>query len=218
MESVQPIDPERLILEISDGKMISEEEKGVIVSILESCLQEKLIRGFSIDDIYSYILVIGRAKFYDLGHVLERFLASEDALTVALVLEILCIDWARTDDYLERVLSFALGTPWDVDEDVRQTAIKILGNYLHAKMAPKKRKTAPKHTKHVLSLLYSIFQDEEAEHWTRQTAYFALCRASGKSLADLPPPECFLMEFGPDSCDIDREVINQIEGFLSEDK
>lgn len=215
VEAVKPADPEKLLLDINEGKTLSAGELSTIAAVLVDQSKKILTRDFSVDDVYSYLLVLGRAKCFEYGHVLESFLDVEDPLTVALVLEILCLDWGKSEEYLERVINFALGASWDEDEDVRQTALKILGEYLYEKLPKQQKGDVPTVIRQVLELLYSTFCDEDAEQWSRKSAYTALCRARKKKPEQLPA-ECSLLSFEPQSPDIDWEVIRQIEDFLSE--
>lgn len=210
------MDPEKLLLAISDGKSLSDEEIAEVVELLDSEKQEELIRSPSVDDVYSCLLLLGKAKLVAYRHLLEKYLDCQEPLSVVLVLEILCLDWGTADEYLERVLHFALGVPWDYDEDVRQVALKIMGEFL-AEGLPKpeekgKKKASPRQL-HVLELLFSIFEDESNDSLIRQSAYRALGRAYGKDWADLPS-EYVLMDFEKGS-DVDEGILSYLRRFSS---
>lgn len=219
MDTGVGLDPEKLLVRISDGETLSSEEVEELAEVLRAVDAAEVGRKRSVDEIYSYIVVVGRAKLTSLQHSIEKFLDVRDALTVALVLETLCLEWKATDAYLERVISFALGVSWDEDQDVQQAAIKILGEYLFETLAPSLhgetsdlRLSPPQHR--VLELLLSIFSDPELESWTRQSSYFSLCRADGRDW-DRIPSECVQLRFEKGTKDIDWSMIEGLEEVLT---
>ena len=208
------MDPEKLLLRISSGEPLTQSEKKEIVELLESFHNAGQTRGLSLDEAYSFLLVIGRSHVYEYRPLIEKFLDCRDPLTVALVLEILCLEWRETAQYLERILHFALGAVWDDEDDVRHTALKILGEYLFSVYGDNKQhekfSVSGEKEKQVLELLLSIFSDNEAETWTRHVAYRALCRAYGKDWEQIPS-ECQQLDFRPESREIDWKMIEQIK-------
>jgi hypothetical protein len=213
------MDTEKMLFTLSEGKPLLAEEIAEVTELLEGSEGIAGGRGFSVDDVYSCLLVVGRGKLFDYRHVVEQYLQAEDALTVALVLEMLCLDWGFVEEYLEQVISFALGVPWDEDEDVRQTALKILGEYLFASEPSRRDKAEAQdeiklaRRRHVLDLLVCVFQDEAAEQWTRQASYYALCRAYGKKWEEIPP-ECVMLDLKIGSADLDQKVLDYVAQFL----
>lgn len=217
------MDPEKLLLKIGTGKKLSEEECAHVVEQLQSVDTEDLGRKLSVDDVYSYLVVLGRAKLFQHRNLLERYLETRDPLTVALVLEMLCLDWKFVEQYIERVVNFALGVAWDNEDDVRLMALKILGEYLQqAALSPgqDKKKLASTRSKecqtidlYVLELLFSVFDDEEISAWTRQAAYSSLCRAAGKAWDEIPG-ECVQIDFGDQSSDLDREMLASLRRLM----
>ncbi len=180
------VDPDKLLVKIHSGKKLSELELTEILHVVSHFRLNKDDVGTSLDEIYSYLVVLGEAHAYTHRQVLERYLELHDPLTVSLVLEILCLKWNLTEEYLERVIQFTLGAPWDDEYDVQQMAIKVLGEFLFE--ARKNTKTRELNTKElrVLELLLSIFEDEQIDSWVRQRAYQSLCRTSGKSWEEIP--------------------------------
>ncbi|MCB0322044.1 MAG: hypothetical protein KDD69_00680 [Bdellovibrionales bacterium] len=209
MEAPPGPDPEKLLLRLSDGDGLSREEIDEIVELLRQLESEDIGRKLSVDDVYSYLVVLGRAEQKQYRHVIEKFLDVRDALTVALVLETLCLRWDCTDEYLERVVSFALGVAWDEDQDVQQAAIKILGEFLHTAIGVDATALGDRQ-REVLELLLNLLRDDSLEHWTRQSSYFALCRAAGKDWEELPN-DCVLLDLTEGSTDLDHEVLERLD-------
>ena len=214
MEGLVSIDAEALLVKLNEGEQLSEQDALELVRLLESIWVPDGGRAVSMDDLYAYIAVLKRARLLQYRHVLERFLDARDSLTVALVLETLCLDWELTDEYLERVLSFGVGVSWDEDEDVKQTALKVLGEYLHKAWTGKRMQhglsSVLRREQHVLALLLSTFEDEDSEPWCRQGAYFALSRAYGKSWENLPS-ECVALNLEAGGSDIDHDMIDMLK-------
>ncbi len=218
MEATFGIDPEKLLLRISQGEELSSEEVAEITEVFRSLEIEDIGRSRSVDEVYSFLVVVGRARLIELQHLIEKSLDVRDALTVALVLETLCLEWEKTGEYLERVINFALGVAWDEDQDVQQVAIKILGEYLQQFLPAilsqdVKSLSASQHR--VLDLLMSIFEDESLESWTRQSAYYSLCRSYGKDW-EVIPSECVQLEFSHDSKDVEWGMIDELKELLSQ--
>ncbi len=206
------MDPEKLLLQISNGKTLSPEEVEELIHLLEgAAVGDELRRDISLDDVYSYLVVLGRAKCTRARHVLERYLEMRDPLTVALVLEVLCLEWGFTEEFLERVVNFAVGVAWDYDEDVKQTALKILGEYLLTSLRSRKENDGamlPREQR-VIDLLFTTFDDQAGKIWCRQAAYFALCRAGGLSWEELPG-ECTSLDFSSRKGEVRYDVLDRL--------
>jgi hypothetical protein len=207
------IDPEKLLAQLSDSNDVEPSLIDQIADLLKDDSCEQQTRGLSVDDRYSYLVVLRKANAKRHRSVLEVHLDTHDPLTAALVLETLTLHWGLTDEYLERVLDFALGVSWDEDQDVQQSAIKILGEYLFETL-PKECLENPSSSSlessqlRVLALLLSLFQDTEGEHWVRQTAYFSIARAAKFSWEELPA-ECAQLDFSKGSKDLNQDLINK---------
>ena len=215
------MDPDKLLVKVSLGKKLTAAEMEDVIHALTKIDPQAMGRAGLVDEAYSLLHLLGRAKVFHCIQLLEKYLESKDPLTVALVLEILCFDWGRSEGYIERVIDFALGVSWDLEEDVRQTAIKILGEYLRGRFESansKSNDTLPEDiqivpggdkTKHVLELLFGILSDQELGQATRQGAYFALCRAGGKEWTELPS-ECAVLNLERDSPDLDWAMLAKL--------
>lgn len=195
------MDVEKLLLRINSGTTLDPGEIEEVAALLEWTLQDG---GFkekvSEDEIYSLILVIGRARATKFRHIIAQFLESEDPLTVSLVIDILCLEWGGTREYLERLIHFALGVAWDVDNDVQQAALRVLGEFVSGERGATNGELSPGVLR-VIELLFSIFEDEHVEEWSRRSAYFALLRAAGRKRSELPS-ECLVLNLEPGSSDI----------------
>lgn len=207
----EQIDPEKLLISINSGEGITETELKKVGTLLESVDENLEGLGLSVDEIYSLLLVIARSRGEKYRYLMERFLESKDAFTVSMILETLCLDWGYTEEYLERILNFALSVSWDNEADVQLTAVKILGEYLHSELHVEKAKGSKgegvsKWMQPVMELLFGVFQDEHGQSWVRQAAYYAICRAYGKQWAELPG-ECAVLDLSKESTDIDWEML-----------
>ena len=203
------MDPEKILHNLSSDKWLPPEEQEEIINFLELVLQGSSLRNLSVDDAYTSLLIVGKARLYEQRSLLEKFLNYQDGLTAALVLEILCLEWGYVENYLERVIQFAVGVSWDVDGDVQQVAMKILGEYVSGNIV------SPDNTakggdagqrKRVLEFLIGIFSDLAIGDWVRQGSYHALLRAAGKDWEEVPS-DCKKLSLEEGSAEIDWELI-----------
>lgn len=195
------MDPEKLLNEINKGKGISEEVLKEVIELLEGDSLDSL----SPDDVYSYVSILGVADAKNCMHVLDKFLDYKDPLTVVKVLGILCESWDCTEDYLERVIAFALGVSWDEEEDLRQAALGILGEYLY-----KTTSIDVEQKKNLIELLDSVFSDKDVDIFSRIAAYRALCR-SAKWNWEKIPAECLIIDVEVGSKDIDWKMLESLK-------
>ncbi len=198
------MDPERLLLKLSSGKRLTAAEVAGVVELLESASEES-----GLDDSYSCLLIVGRAGLKEHRRLVERYLDTKDPLTVSLALEILCLQWHATEDYLERALDFALGVSWDTDDDVRGMSLRVLGEYLRESWDGHIPESCSDKQLKVLGLVLSVFEDEALDPLVRQSAYNSLCRAAGKEWEELPS-ECVLLNFESGSTDVDWPMIERL--------
>lgn len=213
-------DAEELLLKIHSGRKLKPAELEEVVYLLETTQLHELGRKLSVDDVYALLLVLGKTKERRYRPMLEKYLDAQDALTVSQVLETLCLEWGPIEEYVERLLIFALGNSWDEDGDVQAQALKILGEHLYDVLGKKRGKVDPQHKSssrpaQIVSLLLGVLRDENAERAVRQSAYFSLCRAYGKPWEEIPS-EFARLDLSPDSEDLDREVLGFLERFVAE--
>lgn len=198
------MDPERLLLKLSSGKRLTAAEIRAVVDLLEGASEES-----GLDDSYACLLIIGRAELKEHRRLVERYLEMKDPLTVSLALEILCLQWLTTEDYLERALDFALGVSWDVDDDVRGMSLRVLGEYLRSNWNGVVPSGCSDKQIKVLGLVLSVFDDDGLDPLVRQAAYNALCRAGGKEWEALPS-ECVLLDLAAGSSDVDWTLMDKL--------
>ncbi len=207
------MDPEKYLVKLSLGKKLTEAELGEAAEALERIDLATLNRAGLVDEAYALVHLISKAGGEQYAYLVARYLEAKDPLLVSLVLETLCLHWGLSAAHLERVMSFALGESWDYDEDVRQTALKILGEHLRRQAVDAPDKKA-KHwfdssTGHVMDLLFSILGDAGADQHTRRAAYSALCRAAGKEWEELPA-DYREIDFSDTSADLDRAMLEKL--------
>lgn len=228
------IDPEQFFLKIHAGLELTPDELQEITSLLGRIVGDPLMsERTSADDVYSLISILGRTREFQYRPLLEKCLERKEAIAASLILETLCLDWGFTDEYLEQVIHFALGVSWDEEEDVRQTALKILGEYLfqiwsqgysdhresHHQETDLTKPTlrngkGKRHQWKVLELLLAVYDDQNLRSsLTRKAAYFALCRSYGKKWEEVPP-EGITLNFGEYSPHIDGQLLCQLRSFL----
>ena len=202
------VDPVNLLVKLNSGGVISGDELKGVAALLREDDDSSLGDNVSFDDAYSLILVLGRAKAVQYRSLIERYLNCDDAFTVSLALEVLCLEWQGAEDYFERLIQFALGVSWDSEDDVRQGAIKIIGEHLRG-VIEKKQPGLRDFDRRMLELLIATMKDQSIDPSTRQSAYFALCRTAGKSWEEIPS-EFHQLDFSENSTDIDWKMLAQL--------
>jgi hypothetical protein len=149
------------------------------------------------DDPYSSLLLIGRASAIRHRELVETFLDRHgDPMLVRLALQILCKFWEFTPDYVDRVVGCMQRSDWDEEDDARQMAFSIAGEYLRAARNAK-----------MLAELLRVVNDNAEGSVLRGDAYLALARAMGKEWTELPKPS----RLPPIEQLVDRNVINAAE-------
>ncbi len=127
-------------------------------------------------DKYSIIRVLGRQADRRYEDYIVPFLDSpEDPMLARIALQVLTKDWGLAGKYRSFLHRFARGVPWDGDNDVRAVALSALGEHMRANPDPEG-----------MGVLLSIFEGEGGPQTIRESAYFALARAVGRSWDQLP--------------------------------
>lgn len=226
------MDAEKFLVKLSLGKPLSAEESGEVLDVLRTVIPGDPGSSQFAEDVYGAVLVLGKSALREHHQLIARHLDGTDPQTVSLILEILCLQWDMTEDYIEWVFRFAVGSSWDFEEDVRRAAIKVLGEYLRDRYSiprppangtndaalknghrrsgeSSSEETWRARNGELLDLLLGIFEDDEVDPFTRQAAYSALLRVAGQAWEDLPS-EYGLIAFGESSPDIDRGILARL--------
>ncbi len=154
-------------------------------------------------DPYSSLLLIGRASAVRHRGLVETFLdRHDDPMLVRLALQVLCKFWEYTPDYVNRVVSCMQRSEWDAEDDARQMAFSIAGEYLRAGRNAE-----------MLAELLRVVEDNSEGSVLRGDAYLALARAMGKEWTELPKPS----RLPPIEQLVDRKVINAAEQRLHQE-
>jgi hypothetical protein len=125
---------------------------------------------------YSSLLLIGRASAIRHKGLVEEFLdRHDDPMLVRLALQILCRFWDLTSEYQDLVATLMKGADWDDDDDVRQMANSIAGEYLRGHQHQE-----------MLSELVRTVEDGRETQELRADSYLSLARAMGKEWNELP--------------------------------
>ncbi len=213
-------DIDKLLAKVDAGRALNPTELLAVGELLRKYCVEGQSETLSLDMIYSLLVMIGNISRYHPRDIVEYTLELKDPLVACLALEILCLKWNLVTDYLERVIDFALGVPWDHERDVQQTALKILGEYLAGAIGEPEKKPKQnwqKKQSRVFELLLSVFEDKTLDESIRTGAYIALCRGFGKSL-ELIPAECALLDVSDSSPEVDWEMVRSIRAQLKREQ
>ncbi len=158
---------DQLLEKAKEGKITRTELDAVAAS-----LADPLTAG----DPYTKLYIVAFDEAGRQRALVESFLdRPDDPMLSRLALQILCDFWGLTEDYLSRVKSFVTGVPWDEEEDVRQVAISIAGEYLNEKYDPE-----------LFEALLLIVDEPAEDELMREVAVAALARALGDSFQSLP--------------------------------
>jgi len=163
------IDAGSLLARLKAGEAVSPHEFDEVAALLAD--------EASGHDRYTLIHILGRGGQTQRRGLVESYLDSPtDPLLARIALIALCDWWGLTADYLGRLESFARTVPWDVDQDVRQIALAIIGRYLRDHDEPRLFRT-----------LLAIASDEAEWDLIREDAIRALAVATGSEQDQMPP-------------------------------
>jgi hypothetical protein len=157
---------------------------------------------------YALLYVLGRSLDTSATDLVERFLVCpEEPALSRMALQVLCVFWDRTDRYLDYVLEYAAGVPWDLEDAamVRAMALSIAGRYLRDHRHPE-----------LLRQLLAVARDprDELGAWEKVTwdaVIDALGHALGYAEGDLPRAS---RGFDPDD-PLAREILTRAEQRLA---
>ena len=202
------MEAEELLSKVSKGQELSPEQIQDVVDVLSNWYEEKP-RENNINELYAYLILIKKSKLKQHHKLVATFLREKDALIVSLVIEILCLEWSYTEEYLPHIISIALGLSWDLDSDAREQAMKVLGEY--------QNQQSKKDSK-ILELLFNALEDKDNDMFLRKTAYNSISRAMEIEWESLPA-DCKLIDFdskslAKDHPEIDLEVLKKAKSLV----
>lgn len=172
-------EPAELLAKFNAGESISPAQTASLIERIKTCVSEEP-DYWDFDEIYEVVLALGKLRVLEAAPELERLLIAQEPLTLCLVLETLCLKWDRTEEYLERVMTFAVGAVWDEDLDVQEKAIELLGDYVR-KRAQGDEPSKSSVVQRVIETLWQQFASAEEPVIIRKAAYRAIVSASGNS-------------------------------------
>lgn len=133
---------------------------------LESVADE-LRHGSDEADPYTLLHIIGRSGEKSYRSIIEYYLNQKiDPMLARLALQILCDFWEEAEGYVDDLVSFAQGVPWDGEDEIRLTALSLAGEYLRSHQNP-----------WLLQKLINIVEDINEREIIRESAYEGLSRA-----------------------------------------
>lgn len=220
-------EPSEILAGLSSGETIEDEETKELTARLSALLTSQNPDHWDFDEIYEVCIVLGRLRAPLATPLFEKLLDAQEAMTVSLVLSILCQDWNQGEYYLERVLTFAVGSVWDEEQDVQEKAIEILGELLARRFFEQKKVVKPTAmTIRVMDLLWQLFRSSEETPVVRQAAHVAILKTMAakqheewekvveklptKAYRDLPQ----IQEVGQLSEEFQREKISSFVSLL----
>lgn len=172
-------EPSEYLATLAAGGTISKNDARKIAEELAGAVQSEDPDEWDFDRVYELVLVVGKGKIGEATASLERLLDAQEPMTMCLVLTILCEDWGRIADYLERVMTFAVGTVWDEELDVQERAIELLGQYVHNRISQEKG-LASEAVRRVIELLWQQLASADENWIVRRAAYQAMLAALGR--------------------------------------
>jgi hypothetical protein len=115
------------------GELVRKAKAGTLTLLEAEQVIASLKLGHGGVDTYHLLYIVGRSFQAHEEELVASYLeCSEDPMLARLALQILCDQWNKTEKYLNEVRRFAAGVVWDSQDDVRQVAISIAGEYLRA--------------------------------------------------------------------------------------
>ncbi len=148
------------------GKLSSSE-----LQIIAGLLQEPN------DDVglYTILYILGEHRDISFVPLVEPFLEGPDALYAYVALQTLCWGWKLTARYVDQLLLFMSGVPWDEGEDCKLCATAIAGDYMITTYEPR-----------LLRELFHIWYSEKQKDILRLVAYRSIVKATGGDWRGIP--------------------------------
>lgn len=124
-ELIKDFDGESILIALSKGATLTSDEIESIKLYLE--FSKKLPKNKrSLEEIYLVLTVLNKANDAELHYLVEQFLDFQDPLIGSFSLEILVKKWKIYQDLHERLIKFALGMPWDREQDLREVTLECI--------------------------------------------------------------------------------------------
>lgn len=202
-------DLDSILSRIHSGKKLEAKDLKVVSEALKEVKFQEVGRKLSADDVYLLLSALSAAK--PDRELFERFFDFEDPTTASLVARVLCSSPEGRSEYLERLISLALGSSWDPDGDVQQDAIELLGRFLADELRGGARAAR---VSRVLQLLFELLEEDNEQNPTQLWSYTALLLAGKVSEEELPSRYATL-EFCRDNPRIRWDVLDKLRLQLS---
>jgi hypothetical protein len=123
---------------------------------------------------YRLLKIFGYIGDVSYRHIVEPFLAGADPGSAEGALFVLCRQWGLTGQYIEPILTFMRGVPWDDElRIVQDRAFTCANDYLIEHPKPK-----------LLRELIRIAEAADSNQNERARAYDVLANLTGESFAD----------------------------------
>lgn len=120
-ELVNTLNFDDILCHLSKGDKISKDEGDQLTSFIQkqvSLPKEKR----ELEDLYAAYTVLVRLDNPKLSYLFELAFEVPDPLLICLALETLIIKFNIYEPYIERIIQFSLGAPFDHDGDIRESA------------------------------------------------------------------------------------------------
>lgn len=131
-ELISEIDCESLLIGLSKGISLNENDITSIINFIQ--YSQKLPKHKnSFEDLFAVLTVLCKNNDPSLSYIVIQFLNFQDCIIVSLALETLICKWQCYTELHERVTQFALGVPWDYDQDLRICALSCILHILSSK-------------------------------------------------------------------------------------
>ena len=197
-------DPEQLLLAINQGRDPDQEK----IEELIACLSMHLTKPcLSADDTYSYLAVALKLQNPGYLDLVDSYLAQNDPLLSSLILESLCLEWNRGEEYLESICDLINGCEWDLEEDAQLSAIKVAGKLVRDKLEKNIE------AKQILIVeLFKLFDSNSSDPFVRQACYRALLNASGYETENIPN-EFTRVDLSTNSTEVPWELLDNLRRF-----
>lgn len=162
-ELVTTLDFDDILCHLSKGDKISKDEGEQLASFIQkqvSLPKEKR----TLEDLFAAYTVLVKSEDTKLSYLLELAFEIPDPLLICLALETLILKLNIYEPYIERLIQYSLGAPFDHDGDIRESA------FLCIKHIYNQKKISSNILEKLNQVLLYISNDSEADEEIRDTA------------------------------------------------